>query len=165
MFLKFLSKRISITPQSFLLSFYLILILIYVLIRVFTVSVIHDEAITFFISLKDFSSIFNFTSLGAFAVNNHLLNTLLIKLFAAIFGEFQFFLRFPALLGFCLYLWFSVKISRLVFVKQWVIWAVIALTLNPFVLDFFSLARGYSLGLGLLMGCLYFFFKSLEKNP
>lgn len=164
MFLKFLSKRISITPQSFLLSFYLILILIYVLIRVFTVSVVHDEATTFFISLKDFSSIFNFTSLGAFAVNNHLLNTLLIKLFAAIFGEFQFFLRLPALLGFCLYLWFSVKISKLVFVKQWVIWAVIALTLNPFVLDFFSLARGYSLSLGLFMGCLYFFFKSLEKK-
>ncbi len=162
--LKFLTKKIIITPQNLLLGLYLAILSAYVLVRIFSVSVVHDEAITFFISLKDFSSIFNFSSLGAFAVNNHFLNTFLIKIIELIFDESQFFLRLPALLGFCLYIWFSVKISKLLFVKQWVIWSVIALTLNPFMLDFFSLARGYSLGLGLLMGCLYFFFKTIEKK-
>lgn len=159
-----LSKKVTITPQNLFVGLYIGLVLIYVLIRAFSVSVVHDEATTFFISLKNYSSIFNFSSLGDFAVNNHILNTLLIKFFQIIFGQFNFILRLPAILGFGLYLWYSVKISKLLFTKNWVVISVIALTLNPFVLDFFSLARGYSLGLGLLMGSLYFFFLSFGKK-
>lgn len=159
-----LSKKFTITPQNLFVGIYISLVSIYVLIRAFSVSVVHDEAISFFISLKNYSSIFNFSSLGDFAVNNHILNTILIKFFQIVFGQFNFILRFPAILGFGLYLWYSVKVSKLLFTKNWVVISFIALTLNPFILDFFSLARGYSLGLGLLMGSLYFFFLSFGKK-
>lgn len=164
MSLKFLSKKITLNPQTLLLAGYIILLSTYVVIRVFSVSVVHDEAITYFIAQHNLKDIFTFSSLGAFAVNNHLLNTFLIKLFFQLFGDFQFLLRLPALLGFFLYLIFSVKVSKLLLPKQWVIWALLGLTLNPFLLDFFSLARGYSLALGLILTSIYFFFKSLEKK-
>ncbi|QQS60021.1 hypothetical protein IPN41_02725 [Candidatus Falkowbacteria bacterium] len=164
MLLNQLSKKVTITQENLFLALYISLVSAYVLIRAFSVSVVHDEAITYFISLNNFSTLFNFPSFGGFAVNNHILNTILIKFFEMVFGQFNFIFRLPAILGFALYLWYSVKISKILFTKKWIIISVIALTLNPFLLEFFSLARGYSLGLGFLMGSLYYFFLSFSKK-
>lgn len=161
---KLFLKKIPRSPQFLFLTIYIIVLTIYIISRAFSLSVVHDEAITFFISLKSYFEIFSFTSFGAFAVNNHLLNTVLIKSFLQIFGENQFFLRLPALIGYGLYLYFGVQISKLIFPKKWLPWVCVVLTLNPFLLDFFSLARGYSLAIGLMMGSIYFFFKSIEKK-
>lgn len=161
---KIFFKKVPRSPQFFFLTIYLVILTIYVITRTISLSVVHDEAITFFISLKSYIEIFSFTSFGAFAVNNHLLNTILIKTFLQVFGENQFFLRLPALIGYGLYLYFAVLISKLILPKKWLLWACLALTLNPFLLDFFSLARGYSLAIGFMMGSVYFFLKSTGKK-
>ena len=46
-----------------------------------------------------------------------------------------------------------------------VIAGFVLLALNPFVLDFFSLARGYGLALACLMSSLYLLARAHEEEP
>jgi predicted secreted protein len=59
MLLNQFSKKVTITPENLFLALYISLVSAYVLIRAFSVSVVHDEAITYFISLNNFSTLFN----------------------------------------------------------------------------------------------------------
>lgn len=104
-------------------------------------------------------AIFNFNS-----ANNHLINTLLTKLAWALGGSSEFVLRLPNLLAFGAYLLFSFLIlDRFVKNKIIAVCGYLLLSFNPYVLDFFSLCRGYGLSLAFLMASLFFFFSFLEK--
>lgn len=83
--------------------------------------------------------------------NNHILNTLLIKLFSSIFGMEQWAIRIPNLLAFLLYSFaiFRIVSSTLRFDSFMFLPASILFICNPYLLDFFSLARGYGLCIGL----------------
>ena len=83
--------------------------------------------------------------------NNHLLNTLLIKLFTQGFGLSEFTMRIPALIGCGLYLLGLLKLLNIILEKHQLLIAFFLLAFHPFVADFYSLARGYSLGLGLMI--------------
>lgn len=126
---------------------------LYVLIRAIQMDITYDEAWT----LRDFvpqsvMHILNYTWCDA---NNHIVNTLLIKLLTS-FHDSLFIARLPNVLAFILYLYFSYKIGYQ-FIAGWVgMAAFLLLILNPFLLDFFSIARGYGLSLGFQMGSLYF---------
>jgi hypothetical protein len=81
--------------------------------------------------------------------NNHVLFTLLAKLAVACFGLTEFTLRLPTLLGLALFLGGANAILRRI-VPGWMqVFGVCALGLNPYLVDYFSIARGYGLGLGL----------------
>ena len=96
--------------------------------------------------------------------NNHLLNTWLMKIFAAIFGNSEFSLRMPNLFAHLLYLFFSIKFIHLFF-KNWLtVLAFALLNVNPYLLDFFSTARGYGLSMGFMMASLYFTFSFFMKK-
>ncbi len=101
--------------------------------------------------------------------NNHILNSLLIKLFDSVLhGRIAglhglVIARLPNLIAFALYLTFAFKTARrffppitglLFFVLSWC---------NPFLLDFFGLARGYGLALGFMMPALYFLLRFRER--
>src|SRR5690349_20945978 len=91
----------------FLLS---IFVFLYVLYRAVHVGITYDEAWT----LKSFvplgpMHIINYSPSDA---NNHILNTLLIKLFYFIEPTAIFFSRLPTVLAFILYLYSSYKISE-----------------------------------------------------
>jgi len=91
--------------------------------------------------------------------NNHLLNTLLMKGCSLAGGDSEWVLRLPNLAGHLLYLGFSIAILRRIR-NPWVrLFGFLLLNLNPFLLDFFSLARGYGISLGLMMGSLYWFLR------
>jgi hypothetical protein len=101
--------------------------------------------------------------------NNHLLNTLLMKLSMQFFPPTELALRLPNLLGFALYLVFAYLLA---FGKDQKpthplvrFSAFLLFTLNPYLLDFFSLARGYGLSLGLFMGYLYYTMKWIGSLP
>jgi hypothetical protein len=67
-------------------------------------------------------------------------------------------------LAFAAYLLFAFLIlDRFVKTKIIVLCGYLLLSLNPFVLDYFSLCRGYGLSLGFLMASLFFFFSYLAK--
>lgn len=126
---------------------------IYILIRAIEVGITFDEESTIrnFVPLS-FEHIISYHPCDA---NNHLLNTLLIK-FLFLFGNESVFIgRLPNVMGGVLYLIFAWQITK----KMEQIPGILTYSLlaaNPFLLDFFSLARGYGLAMGFLMGSLYY---------
>jgi hypothetical protein len=87
--------------------------------------------------------------------NNHLLNTLLIWIGTHVFGVSALTLRLPALLGAALYISVAYFLCRAItgrFALQ--LATFVCLVYNPFVLDFFAAARGYSLANAFLLAAL-----------
>src|ERR1041385_7728483 len=87
------------------------------------------------------------------SANNHLLNTWLMKCSVWFFGDSEFALRLPNVLCGGIFLAAAMKLAEKMFEKKWMVFsAFILLTFNPYLLDFFSTARGYGISLA-LVGC------------
>jgi hypothetical protein len=116
--------------------------------RAVTQSITHDEALTFHYYVPGpLERIF--TNFGA---NDHVLHTLMVWCSVRTLGISEWALRLPALLGGLLYLASSMRVCRRAFGGGWVFLLGFGLlALNPLLLDFQSLARGYGLALGLAM--------------
>ncbi len=133
---------------------------IYEILRAAKVSLTFDEAATYLRHISsDLLSVFNFT-----VATNHLLNTLLSRVFSFVGGESELVLRFPNLIGYGLYLFFSFLILKKLTNRTVALGGFLLLNLNPYVLDYFSLSRGYGLSLGFLMGAVFFFLSFLERS-
>ena len=105
-------------------------------------------------------ALFNFNS-----ANNHFMNSLLAKISSALGGTSEFVLRLPNLFAYAAYLLFAFLIlNRFVKTKIIVFCGYLLLSLNPYVLDYFSLCRGYGLSLGFLMASLFFFFSFMDRT-
>jgi uncharacterized membrane protein len=91
---------------------------------------------------------------GDVSANNHSLNSILMTLFARVAGSSELALRLPNVLAFVgyaasvLYL-----IRRLQHTVSRILCAVLLL-MNPFVLEIFSLARGYGLALSFVLASI-----------
>jgi hypothetical protein len=95
-----------------------------------------------------------------FDANDHVLHTLLCKASVRLFGLSELTLRFPSLLGGFLYFWVCLRLSRRLFGDGWrMLVSVALLTLNPLMLDFCSIARGYGMATALLLFSLYQLFE------
>ncbi len=118
--------------------------------RAITQSITHDEALTWELYLAGpASAIFHH-----FDANHHFLNTLLMRVSAALFGTSEFTLRLPALAGAALYFCAADRLAGF-FSNAWAyLMSVALMTLNPFILDFMAAARGYGLALALFMWAL-----------
>ena len=127
------------------------LLFLYIILRANSLSFTHDEALSYtVVKLKNY---FEFTA------NNHQLNTWLMAFCANVFGESEMSLRLPNVLLFGVYLFFCFRIILKSGRTAFVLFAIPLLFLNPFVLDFFSLARGYGLSLGFMAASLYYFLR------
>jgi hypothetical protein len=103
-------------------------------------------------------------SLSRFDVNNHVLNTLLVRISTARLHVTEFVLRLPSLLAGVLYLWAVYRLARRWFGGGLVFLTVIGLlTLNPLVIDAMSEARGYGMALACWMWALELILESLES--
>lgn len=133
----------------------------YVFLRSIYVDVTYDEAWTIrdFVSLGSMD-IVSFTPCDA---NNHMTNTLLIKAFQNVLGDSLFVARLPNLLAFVLFLYFSFKICSKFLQKHFGILLFIALIANPFLLEFFGLARGYGLAIGFMIASVYYLLDFLQS--
>jgi hypothetical protein len=133
---------------------------IYEVLRAARVSITFDEAATQI----------TYLSSGLFAVfdlrsaNNHFLYTLLARLFGIFAGSSELSLRLPSLLGYLIYLGSSWAILNRFFGRFMALSGFLFLNLNPYVLDYFSLGRGYGLALGFEMAALYFFLIFLDSS-
>lgn len=85
--------------------------------------------------------------------NNHILNTLLAKYSMAIFGVEQWAARLPNVLSFVLYFYAAYRICQLFFEQENLLFlgGLAIFLFNPFMLDFFSLCRGYGMSNALLL--------------
>lgn len=146
---------------KFIYLFSAALLLTYVIVRAATIGITYDEAWTInsFVPLN-LKNILLFSPCDA---NNHLLNTLLIKLLF-IFDQSLFIARLPNILAFVIYLYYSYKICEFFNTKLMAVLFYLLMLSNPFILDFFGLARGYGISLALQVTALYFLLKYLKTN-
>jgi hypothetical protein len=103
-------------------------------------------------------------ALARFDVNNHVLNTLLVRISTARFHLTELSLRLPSLLAGVFYLWVVFRMARRWFGDGLPFLAVIGLlTLNPMVIDALSEARGYGMALACWMWALELMLESAES--
>ena len=89
------------------------------------------------------------------ASNNHLLNSLLMRLFISLFGLSHLTARAPALIGAAVYIAMAYLLCRRVAGESRLAWPLlVCLVYNPMVMDHLVAARGYSLALAFLMVAL-----------
>ncbi len=93
--------------------------------------------------------------------NNHLLNSLLMKFSSLVFGVSEFTLRLPNVLALLLYFFFLYMIFWPLSVAVSVT-AFTMLATNPYMMELFSLARGYGLSWGFLLTGAYYLLKIYE---
>ncbi|MEI6488402.1 MAG: hypothetical protein WCP52_05540 [Bacteroidota bacterium] len=132
------------------------LLLCYSIIRACILSITWDESYTYLEFVR--KGIVLPTNSEIVSANNHPLNTFLIILFTKLLGFSTFIIRLPNILAHIIFIHFS---ARLVshFEKYWiVVFSFLIINVNPYLLDFFSLARGYGLSLGFMMGSIYYLF-------
>ncbi len=150
--------------KSMLIVFSLLLLL-YTGARAHLLSMTHDEAHTVnaFMHLNIWSCLWD---PGCWEIaNNHLLNSWLIQKSIWLFDISELSVRLPNLIAHSLYLLFSSLIilrnSSNILV---ILFGFCLVNLNPYLLDFFSMARGYGLFVGCLMGAIYYYLKFLENR-
>lgn len=139
-----------------------LLALAYVVARAYRVGVTYDEVWTLvgFVP-QNFLDIIRFNPSDA---NNHIINTLLIKFFF-VFGNHSLFVaRLPNILACVVYLYFGYKICSKYLSPFLGLSCYLMLLLNPFLLDFFSIARGYGLALGFQLASMYFLIHYVAKH-
>jgi hypothetical protein len=119
----------------------------YVLLRAILLSYTHDEAITF--------SIISGNTEWIKTANNHFLNTLFSGISALFLGNAEWALRLPNVLAFGIYAYYGFRLLQPLPALYAALGAS-AIFLNPFILDFFGLSRGYGLALSLQMAGIYY---------
>lgn len=135
---------------------------LYTAVRAHFLSLTHDEAITYLVHASGtYLDILKFNL--PVTSNNHLLNSILIKLFTGLFGTSEFVIRIPALIGHALYLYGVWKLLGLFLKGHRLFLGLCLLIFHPFLIDLFSCARGYSLGMGFMTLGLYYFFKRINN--
>jgi len=137
----------------------------YCLWRAYALSMTHAESIAVVeLAARSIWSLFGNTPPDT---NNHLLNTLLIKLLVFIKNS-PFWVRLPNVLALLAYLYFAARLTALIFKqKDSEFVAFLLIVLNPYLLDFFSLGLGLGLSVGLMMGSMYYlaaFWQQPQQN-
>jgi len=87
--------------------------------------------------------------------NNHILNSLLMRLFASVFGVSSLSVRTPALIGAAIYIVAAYWICKLITSKRAIqLPLFVCLVYNPFIFDFFVAARGYGMASAFLLSAI-----------
>lgn len=136
---------------------------LYTVLRAWSLPITHDEALTYLSHARgSFFDIFFYTH--RFKPNNHLLNTLLVKVSVNTFGLSELSIRLPALLGHALYLAGIYKLLDIFLKKHVLIAGLVILAFNPFFLELFATGRGYALALGLSVWGIYFLLRFMQHE-
>jgi hypothetical protein len=133
----------------------------YVGVRAWALSFTHDESLTFIRYVHEpVSSVLLSRETDA---NNHPLNTLAMKLGGALLGPSEIALRWSSVAAFVVYVVALVVLLRRVQRRSIRVLGLSLAVANPYVLDFFSLARGYGLALALVVVSVLFTVDYVER--
>lgn len=123
-------------------------------IHAFSMDITHDEAYSFGLVKAN-----NFRAMPGTA-NTHWLNSFFMKVSSMLLGNEPGFLRLHSVLAFPFFSWGIWKLSPLIPQKPLqYIFCALAL-FNPYVLDFFALARGYGMAVTFQVWVIIFFVKA-----
>lgn len=127
-------------------------VFLYVVLRAVHVPTFHDEAATFFhyVVTGEF-----LPSMALWDANNHLLNSALGGLAYRWLGPDPLFIRLPNVLGFLVYASYLHLITGRIGSTAIRFGVRLAVLTAAFSLEFFSMARGYGMSLGFMLGACY----------
>src|SRR6476620_7365248 len=136
-------------------------------LRAARVPLTYDEAASYIRYIDaNAQSVFDPTVFSIFdfeVATNHFLNTLLTKGSTIVAGGSEFALRLPNLIADVMFIVFSLRILQR-YARPWIATTgMLLLNVNPYVLDFFSLSRGYGLSLGFLMGAVFYLLRLFDE--
>ncbi|MEM7367461.1 MAG: hypothetical protein AAF587_02600 [Bacteroidota bacterium] len=140
-------------------------LLVYTGMRASMLSMTHDESSTYlnYINQALWECFYLPVCWGT--ANLHLINTLLMQITVGLFGADEFFVRMPNLIGHLIYLISSGLLVRSISSNHWLrIACFLLLNTNPYLLEFFSLGRGYGLACAFMMMSLYYLYKFLTNK-
>jgi hypothetical protein len=138
--------KISSSTQRVILIGTAVFAMLWVLARACVQTITVDEAVTYmnFVRLP-------FPSHWVPHANNHLLNSILMRVFTSVFGTSHLTVRSGALVGAAVYIsavYFLCKLISRDFLLRWCLF--VCLVYNPLVFDFLVAARGYGLAMAFL---------------
>lgn len=148
---------------SYLFGF---LILIYLIFRIIELPLSDDEYMTLHLHVSQ--NLWNIVTTGQpntdWAPNNHVLNTLMMKFEIFLFGRKDWVMRIHIFLSFIVCFYYSYKLFSLFVPSEYrKLFYLIIIFLNPYLLDFFGLARGYALSITAFTGALYYLIVYLDQ--
>lgn len=129
------------------------LVFAYVMVRAISIPLVHDESVSF-LNYAQTGDFLPFASI--WDANNHFLSSLCGHIGYRLFGFHLLALRWASVLAFPVYAWAAWRMGLLLQHRQarWPLW--LGLLLCPFLLDFFSVFRGYGPALACMLWSLYF---------
>ncbi len=141
---------------------------VYTCLRACLLSMTHDESGSFTI-WTEYPIFSCFVDPSCWRTANlHFIYVLLMKGTIGLFGISELAIRLPSLLGHLIYLFFSWKLVKMWTDKPWLLLCgFLIINCNPFLLEFFSLARGYGLANAFMVMSIYYmgvFFKTNNKG-
>ncbi|HPT27289.1 MAG TPA: hypothetical protein PLZ95_12775 [Bryobacteraceae bacterium] len=133
-------------------SFLLVAAGVYHLRRAWSSAITTDEAFT----ANDFASLPWLDLFTRYDANHHILHTILCKLSLSAFGWNELALRAPSLLAGFVWLYLIHCLAKRLFGDSPLHFVLCGwLAFHPALLDWFSLARGYSLALAFMLAAIY----------
>jgi hypothetical protein len=131
-----------------------IILFLLVLREAILIPLTHDEYSTIMVS---YQSLWDIITYKDPIPNNHILNTLLLKLNIVTFGDQLFTNRIHNVLSFIPYFVFTVLLAKRLTNSMLLQSALVCMmTLQPFLLDFFSVTRGYGLSVCFQVISIYY---------
>lgn len=148
---------------------------IYILFTLFGISLVLHKAITIPITYDETATAvyyINFSYLDIIKYpgswpSNHILNTLLVKFFTSLYGKEQWVVRLPSVFSFLIYCYAVYLFCKTVFSihSKLFLFGALIFFLNFYLIDFFSLSRGYALSSAFLTLSVAFLIKSyIDRN-
>ena len=126
-----------------------------VIYKATTMSMTHDESASFYY-INDKSVLFNLFRSDTWPnANNHWLNTLSFQFFSSIFGPEDWAIRLGNILLYVVYAYFSIQLLLPIKTNWLRVLGLVLMVFNPYLLDFFSTARGYGMSLGFTTMAFY----------
>ncbi len=158
-----LNKKTSTLIQYGIIVIISLALLFFVIYKASVTSFTHDESFTYLRYVH--SSFMHIISFKNAFTNNHILNSILMKYFEALLGSSELVLRLPNIIAFAFYLVFSFLLLKKTSAPLLIPFFLLSV-FNPYLLDFFGLARGYGLSIGLMVASLFFLINYClhEKN-
>jgi hypothetical protein len=146
-------KKADVNKLLFILSAVVLFLL--VVYKAANLSMTHDESASFYyLNHKNIIG-FLFNNQVWPNANNHYLNTLSFQLTSSLFGPKEWAIRLFNQLSFLVYAWYGYRFSMLLNHQSSKVLLMALLFLNPFVLDFFSMARGYGVSVGFSLAAMF----------
>ena len=157
---KTINNRTNNSDKLINLFFGLIAILgfVYILLRAYHIQMTQDEAFSFYLVHVNYLK-----ALGTTA-NTHWLNSIGMKIADLFNLHHVVFLRWHNVIAFFIYVFFLYKILPFFKTNAAKLLLISFFLINPYTLEYFSLARGYALSLSFFIAAIYFALKSISAK-